>query len=64
MALAPPDDGAGHGPQCYRSPAPLATPPPVRYHAPMTASPERFRADEELPMARWRLAISIIYCVP
>ena len=64
MALAPPDDGAGHGPQCYRSPAPLATPPPMRYHAPMTASPERFRADEELPMARRRLAISIIYCVP
>ena len=36
----------------------------MRYHAPMTASPERFRADEELPMAQRRLAISIIYCVP
>ena len=37
---------------------PCATMPP------MTASPERFRADEELPMAQQRLAISIIYCVP
>lgn len=64
MALAPPDDDAGHGRECYRSPAPLAMPPPMRYHVPMTAPRERFRADEELPMAQKRLAISITYCVP
>lgn len=41
----------------------LAIPPPPCYRAPMTNS-ERFRADEALPMAQRRLAISITYCVP
>ena len=35
----------------------------MRYPSPMTTH-ERFRADEELPMAQQRLAISITYCVP
>ena len=41
----------------------LAIPPPPCYPSPMTSS-ERFRADEDLPMAQRRLAISITYCVP